>query len=142
MPGQNEQAACIFCRLAEREREFFAYQDERVVVFPVLHPRAAGHLVVAPREHYRNASDLPEDLAGHVMAVGARMGQLLRRELGCTGILLAMNNEPPGQVVFHAHLHVIPRREGDFLDGEKPPEADRSELRALAARLRAALASG
>ena len=140
MPTPKTDSNCLFCRLAGGQaREFFVHADAEAVVFPVLHPRAEGHLIVVPRAHYRNAFDLPEALAGRLLTVGGRMGQLLRAELGCPGILLAMNCEPPGQDIMHAHLHIIPRYPDDDLDLAKPPEADRAALRTLAARLRNAL---
>ncbi|MBI3909561.1 MAG: HIT family protein [Armatimonadetes bacterium] len=133
---------CLFCRLADQEGAANrVYEDEHVVAFPALHPLNPGHLVLIPRAHIRNAYALNKDLAGHMIAVGARLAALVAREFGYPGTSLAINNEAPGQRIFHAHLHIIPRRPGDRLDLSSPPEADRNELAEVARRLRQALAA-
>ena len=133
---------CLFCRLTRAPDEYRAnhvYADERVVAWPVLHPVNPGHLIVVPREHVRNAYNLPPDLAGHMVAVAARLGQVAAREFGFESTSLLLNNEAPAQSVFHAHLHAIPRSVGDALYTHEP-QASPEALADHAARLRAALA--
>lgn len=73
---------CLFCRLASQEGAANrVFEDDRVVAFPVLHPENAGHLVVVPKAHVRNAYDLEPDLAERMLSVGARLGALVVREL-------------------------------------------------------------
>jgi diadenosine tetraphosphate (Ap4A) HIT family hydrolase len=91
------------------------YGDQRVVVFMDIQPVVRGHLLVVPREHAPSLADLgPED--GAAMFELARRAAAALRESGlrCEGVnLFVADGEAAGQDVFHVHLHVIPRHEGD-----------------------------
>ncbi len=120
---------CIFCRIAAGEiPSATLFEDDRVRVILDLGPAAPGHALVLPKEHHKDATEMPEDLLGHAMAVGARVGAAQMKAMGYEGFNLVQNNgEPAGQSVFHFHLHVIPRRTGDgvlglWRPGESTPE--------------------
>ena len=67
-----------------------------------------------PKEHYRNLYDLDDELASKVLVVAKKMVNRLRDALGCSGYNIVQNNEGvAGQSVFHFHMHLIPRYEGD-----------------------------
>src|SRR5262249_6750478 len=76
-------------------------------------PRAAGHALVLPKAHVRNILDVaPDDLA-HVMKVAQKIARASMQAFGAEGITIQQFNESAGgQVVFHLHVHVIPRRQG------------------------------
>ena len=106
---------CIFCRIAAGEiPSATVYEDEKVRVILDLGPAARGHALVLPKEHFANAVGMPEELLGHAVAVGAKIGAAQMKAFGYDGFNLIQNNgEAAGQSVFHFHLHVIPRRTGD-----------------------------
>ncbi len=110
---------CIFCKVIVGELPSTkVYEDENVFAFLDIKPNNPGHTLVIPRAHYRNIFDTPEDVLAAMTAVGKRLAGAVRTAVNADGINLAVNNEPAaGQIIFHMHLHVIPRFTSD---GFKP----------------------
>jgi histidine triad (HIT) family protein len=116
------------------------YEDERAFAFLDIMPRAPGHTLVIPKAPARNILDVkPDDLA-YVMTVAQKIAQAAVKVFGADGVTLQQFNEPAGgQVVFHLHIHVIPRKDGVPL---KPPASFKEEASVLsdhALKLAAAL---
>src|SRR5215217_7983972 len=116
------------------------YEDERALAFLDIMPRAPGHTLVLPKAPARNLLDVdPADLA-HVMAVAQKVAKAQIKVFGADGITIQQFNESAGgQVVFHLHVHVIPRKTGEAL---KPPASVKEApdvLKQQAATLAAAL---
>jgi histidine triad (HIT) family protein len=119
------------------------YEDDKAFAFLDIMPRAPGHTLVIPKAPARNLLDVaPADLA-HVMAVAQKIARAAQKAFGADGITVQQFNESAGgQVVFHLHVHVIPRHTGVPM---KPPASEMEKPEALAAhaeQLRAALAGG
>ena len=119
------------------------YEDDRAFAFLDIMPRAAGHTLVIPKAPTRNILDVaPDDLA-HVMAVAQRIAKAAMTTFSADGVTIQQFNEPAGgQVVFHLHVHIIPRRDGVQL---KPPASFKEEPAVLAdhaLKLAAALKAG
>jgi histidine triad (HIT) family protein len=117
------------------------YEDERAFAFLDIMPRTPGHTLVIPKAPARNILDIaPDDLA-HVMKVAQKIARAGMKAFAADGITLAQFSEPAGgQVVFHLHVHVMPRKDGLDL---KPPASFKEEPAVLAehaSRLAAALA--
>lgn len=131
---------CIFCKILAGESPVsMVYEDGKVAVFPPLHPVNPGHLLVIPKVHAPYMADLDEDTAMHVMKIAKKMGAVIRKsKYKSEGVnLFLADGEAAEQEVFHFHLHVIPRFEGDdFKFGydlsKHFVEMDRSELDVLA----------
>lgn len=106
---------CIFCKLANGDIPTATlYEDEDFRVILDANPASKGHALIIPKEHYGNLYELPDDLAGKAMILAKKMVMKLTDVLGCDGYNLVQNNgECAGQTVFHYHLHMIPRYEGD-----------------------------
>jgi histidine triad (HIT) family protein len=116
------------------------YEDDRTFAFLDIMPRAPGHTLVIPKAPARNILDVkPDDLA-HVMAVAQKIAQTSMQVFGADGVTVQQFNEPAGgQVVFHLHVHVIPRQQGVPL---KPPASFKEQPSVLsdqALKLAAAL---
>jgi histidine triad (HIT) family protein len=116
------------------------YEDDRVLAFLDIMPRAPGHTLVLPKKPARNLLDVdPDDLA-QVMKVAQKIAIAAKRVFGADGITLQQFSENAGgQVVFHLHVHVIPRHADIAL---KPPASFREETSVLseqALKLTAAL---
>ena len=116
------------------------YEDDRALAFLDIMPRAPGHVLVLPKAPARNLLDVePADLA-HVMQVAQKIAKASMKVFGADGITIQQFNESAGgQVVFHLHVHVIPRHEGAAM---KPPASVKAEPSALsdqALKLAAAL---
>jgi histidine triad (HIT) family protein len=116
------------------------YEDAKTFAFLDIMPRAPGHTLVIPKAPARNILDIqPDDLA-HVIKVTQTIARAAVTAFAADGITLQQFNEPAGgQVVFHLHFHVIPRKIGIAL---KPPASFKEESAVLAdhaQRLAAAL---
>ena len=131
---------CVFCALVAGEREAsVVYEDERLLGFMDLHPVNPGHVLLVPREHATAMADVDEDIGVHVFRIAMRMQQAIRRsDVRCEGInLFVADGEAAFQDVFHFHLHVIPRFEGDpFKIEANWKEAPRPELDRAATSIR------
>jgi len=102
---------CIFCRIAAGEVPAArVLETPGVLAFLDIAPVNYGHTLVIPKAHYQNLLELPDALWTEMGQVCRRVAQALQAALHAQGFNLDMNNfEAAGQVVFHAHLHVIPR---------------------------------
>ena len=91
------------------------FRDDLVTVFMDIHPVNPGHLLVVPNEHASGIDGVPEAAWARMFIVGRRMARALRQSgLRCEGVnLLLANGAAAGQDVFHSHLHVIPRFQGN-----------------------------
>jgi histidine triad (HIT) family protein len=116
------------------------YEDDKAFAFLDIMPRAAGHTLVIPKSPARTFLDIaPDDLA-HLIKVTQTIAKAAVAVFAADGLTIQQFNEPAGgQVVFHLHIHVIPRKAGEPL---KPPASVKEEPAVLvdqALRLAAAL---
>ena len=106
---------CIFCKIANGEiPSATLYEDEDFRVILDLGPAAKGHALILPKEHYPNLYELPDELAEKAVLLAKKMITKMKKALNCDGFNVVQNNgAPAGQTVFHFHMHLIPRYEGD-----------------------------
>ena len=106
---------CIFCKLANGVFPTNSiYEDEDFNVILDLSPATKGHALILPKEHYKNLYELPEETAGKVFKLAKKLATSMTEKLGADGFnIVQNNNEVAGQTVFHFHMHLIPRYEGD-----------------------------
>lgn len=116
------------------------YEDDKVIAFLDIMPRAPGHTLVIPKHPARNLLDVPAEELAHVMRVAQMVANAGMKAFDADGVTVQQFNEPAGgQVVFHLHVHVIPRKEGVAL---KPPASHKEKPEVLeehAAKMKAAL---
>ena len=95
------------------------YEDDKTFAFLDIMPRAPGHALVLPKAPARNLLDVaPDDLAA-VIKLAQKIAKVSVQVFGADGVTIQQFNESAGgQVVFHLHVHVIPRKEGIAM---KPP---------------------
>jgi histidine triad (HIT) family protein len=108
---------CIFCRIAAGQVPAAkVLETPRILAFLDIAPVHYGHTLVIPKDHYETFLELPDDLWLEMGQVSRRVAQALRQVLFARGFNVMMNNfDAAGQVVFHAHVHVIPRFLSDGL---------------------------
>ena len=108
---------CIFCKIIRGEIPCTkVYETHTVLAFLDIAPVNKGHTLVVPKAHYENIWELPASLGAELMAAVQAVGQALKDGLGAGGMNLGMNNGAvAGQLVMHAHWHLIPRFPGDGL---------------------------
>ena len=112
-----EQKNCIFCKIIKGEIPAAkVYEDEDVLSFLDIMPANKGHCLVIPKKHYEALLDIPdEDLSELIKAV-KKVGKALSLSIGNGAYNVVMNNgQEAGQVVQHAHIHIIPRFKNDRL---------------------------
>lgn len=101
-----------------------------------------GNVVVVPNRHVENIYELDRELAAEVHETARRIALAMKDAYGCGGTSTRQHNEPAGdQEVWHYHLHVFPRWDGDDLYRSEYRETTPEERRPYAERLRAALES-
>lgn len=130
---------CIFCKIVAGEVPAQVVdEDEQTVSFMDLNPWTRGHALVIPREHARNVWEIDPEQLADTMKSAQRLAQRMRDRLGADGVNVINSCEPAAwQTVFHFHVHVIPRYEGDPLRlPTTPQEADPDELGKVAGELR------
>lgn len=133
---------CIFCKLANGEIPTNTlYEDDMFRVIFDLSPATKGHALIIPKEHYRNAYDIDENVAAKVFPLASKMANVMTETFGADGFNIIQNNEElAGQTVFHFHMHLIPRYKGDnALKLWKPGESDQEELKKMAEEIQSKL---
>jgi len=105
---------CIFCKIANKEvKADIVEESENFIAFPDANPKVEGHTLIVPKKHFVNLMDMPSNLASEMIDMVKRVAEKKLRE-GAGGFNLVMNNgSEAGQVIMHAHLHILPRRKGD-----------------------------
>jgi histidine triad (HIT) family protein len=118
------------------------YEDDNTFAFLDIMPRAPGHTLVLPKAPARNILDVTRADFMHVMAVAQKLAKAAMKAFEADGVTMQQFNEGAGgQVVFHLHVHIIPRKTGVPM---KPPGSEREQpevLDAQAKKLAAAIAA-
>lgn len=133
---------CIFCKIVSGEiPSETIYENSKFKVIMDIAPANKGHVLILPKEHFDNIYDIDTATAGELFQLAAMTARALKSVLDCDGMNILQNNGTvAGQTVFHFHMHIIPRYEGDtvnvgwkelsYKDGEMEQlrEAIRKEL--------------
>ncbi|MGD9153266.1 MAG: histidine triad nucleotide-binding protein [Gammaproteobacteria bacterium] len=101
---------CLFCKIAKGEIPAnIIYQDDLVLAFDDIHPKAPVHKLIIPRKHIATLNDLEtedNDLIGHMTQIAKKLAKKFKVDK--SGYRVLMNcNENAGQVVFHIHMHLL-----------------------------------
>jgi histidine triad (HIT) family protein len=121
---------CIFCKiLAGEVPAKIVDEDERTVAFMDIAPATRGHALVVPRTHVPDLLTVSGDDLAAVIVASQRLARRIKERLGADGVnLLNSCGGAAWQTVFHFHMHVIPRYEGDplrlpWIPAQGDPEA-------------------
>ena len=126
----KEGEGCPFCEIVQRDDEDAreVYRDEHVVAFFPTEPAVLGHTMVEPREHVPDIWSLSEETASHLAWATVRLAGAVRGAVEPEGLnIIQSNGEAATQTVFHLHVHLVPRWEGDAMGPIWPEETDYSE---------------
>ena len=106
---------CILCKIAGGEIPAATlYEDENFRVILDLGPASKGHALILPKAHAANIYEISDELAAKAMILAKKMARVMTGALHCDGFNIVQNNgECAGQTVFHFHMHLIPRYNGD-----------------------------
>ena len=135
-------ANCIFCKIVAGQIPCFKLlEDDKTIAFMDINPVNPGHSLSVAKGHWPTVDVIPTDVLAAVAATAQKVAKAVIGELKPNGVNLLQANGPgAAQSVFHFHVHVLPRRNGDGLAMNRTPKpGDRDALAAMAERLRRAL---
>ena len=136
---------CIFCDIVHGAAEVsVCYEDTDAIAFMDIQPVNAGHVLVVSRQHFEGFLDLPRELGTNLFDIAMQLAPAIRKVSGADGMnVVVSSGTSAGQDVYHFHIHLIPRRQGDGFDVRLPfansQMPDRTVLDMVAARIIAAL---
>ena len=131
--------SCIFCKTVQRKAPAsLIYEDKYVMAFLDIKPLNEGHTLVIPKVHYETIYEVPDEEVAHLYRIVKKVALAVKKGVNAEGISITQHNErAAGQDVFHVHVHVIPRYEGQKLPRfEDIPEANRLKLDQVAEKIR------
>ena len=131
--------SCIFCKIVVKQAPAsIIYEDSLVIAFLDIRPLSRGHTLVTPKAHYDDIFDIPEDLLKQVHAKSQRISPAIKKATKANGIsIIQQNGKAAGQDIFHLHVHVVPRFEGQKLPRSSDlQEVKRSELDFMAEEIK------
>lgn len=137
---------CVFCKIIAGDIPCFkVYEDEHTMAFMDINPANRGHVLAIPRKHEPNLMDSTDETLAVTIAAARRVARAVQAAVEPDGINLVQANGPgAAQSVFHLHLHVIPRFEGDDLKlnwGVPPKSGDMDEIKAVSETIAAHMES-
>jgi histidine triad (HIT) family protein len=101
---------CIFCKIAAGQIPAEKiYEDDKVVAFLDIHPKAPGHTLLIPKAHYQWFQDMPDDLYGDLFRAAKKIALDLKKKYAADYIRVGI----VGTDIPHAHIHLIPQRLGE-----------------------------
>jgi histidine triad (HIT) family protein len=100
-------------------------------------PRTEGHALVVTKEKARDLFDIKPEALGKLMAVVQKLAPKIKEAVGADGVLIQQfNGAAAGQTVFHLHIHIVPRNEGEALKPHAGKMEDQAKLAATAEKIR------
>ncbi len=132
---------CIFCAIVRGDAPCHKiHEDELTMTFLDLFPVARGHTLIVPREHCDNLYEARPEALSRVATNSIRFANAIKSTLAPDGLsVFQLNGAAAGQTVFHYHMHLIPRKEGDTLAIHSRIRGSDSDLTTVATLLRAEL---
>ncbi len=130
---------CLFCKIIAGEIPCFnLFENDETLAFMDINPANEGHALVIPKEHSRDVHAVSDAAITATVTTAKKIAAAIDKTLNPDGLnLLQCNGPAAAQSVFHFHMHVLPRREGDELKlnwGLRPGDMD--AIGALAERIR------
>ena len=131
--------SCIFCKIVRKQAPAsIIYEDETVIVFLDIRPLNIGHTLVIPKKHYVDIFDIPENQLSQVHKVAKQVSLAVKKATNADGIsIIQQNGKAAAQDIFHLHVHVVPRFEGQKLPSFSAlREVERGKLEVMAKKIK------
>lgn len=135
-------AECVFCRIVAKQiPATVVHEDEHTLAFMDIGQVNPGHVLVAVKQHAENIFALDEARAAAAFGAAARVSRAIREAFAPQGLsVYQANGSAAGQTVFHFHIHLVPRHEGDGMQLTWPVKnPPREKLAQYAEKIRAKL---
>ncbi|MFW5853459.1 MAG: HIT family protein [Patescibacteria group bacterium] len=112
---KNQEADCLFCKIISQEVPAeIVWSNDNWLAFLDIHPINPGHTLLVPKSHFKNFFTLPENLLSEIGPLASNLGQTITKAVKADGFNLGINNDPAaGQIIFHTHIHLMPRFDND-----------------------------
>ncbi len=125
---------CIFCKIVAGEiPSHKVYEDDVVLAFLDINPVNPGHTLVIPKAHHRDLLDMPPEFGAKIMNAIQKIAPAVLKGVGADSFNLGVNNGAgAGQIVFHAHFHIMPRLPNDKHQLWHGAQASQDELAKVA----------
>lgn len=106
---------CLFCNIISGAiPSYKIFENEYTFAFLDINPINKGHTLVIPKNHAENIMTIRKEDFSEVMETVRMLTPLIQRAVEADGINIVINNGPAaGQIIFHSHVHIIPRFEND-----------------------------
>jgi histidine triad (HIT) family protein len=131
--------SCIFCKIVRKEvPASIICEDNQVMVFLDIRPLSEGHALVIPKSHHETIFDVPDEILAQVHKAVKHVAVAVKNGTQADGIsIIQQNGRAANQDIFHLHVHVIPRFEGQKLPHfSELTVANREKLDHMAAKIR------
>ena len=133
---------CIFCKIIKKEIPAEKiYEEKNVLAFLDIKPINTGHILVIPKKHFKNIYEIPDKDFCDLTKVVKKLSSIIKKATKADGINIGINNdEAAGQVIFHSHIHIIPRFKNDGLKHWKGKERyEKGEMEKVLKKIKKAL---
>lgn len=134
----HTDSSCIFCKIIQGDLPSHkVYEDENYFAFLDIHPISTGHTLVVPKHHAQDIlHSSPEDRKG-LLEVVAKIAPSILKAVNVHAFNTGINTgKDSGQIIFHTHVHIIPRKAKDGLSDWKNVSQTHEELSSIAERIR------
>lgn len=137
----NHNEDCVFCKIIDGSIPAYkVYEDDETLAFLDIRPNNLGQTLVIPKDHTENIYTISPETLCRVTLTVQKVAVAIRNGSDVDGINIIMNNEPAaGQVIFHAHIHVIPRLNDDGLTFWPSKEYKEGEMEIYRDKIKAEL---
>lgn len=105
---------CVFCQIVQKKLPAsIVYEDDTVLAFLDIRPVNEGHTLVIPKQHFEGILDIPEELNAYVNKIVKRVAVAVKKATSADGLsIIQQNGRAANQDIFHLHVHIIPKFEG------------------------------
>ncbi|MFH1522786.1 MAG: HIT family protein [Patescibacteria group bacterium] len=127
---------CIFCKISKGKIPCYkVYEDDDVLAFLEISPVNKGHCLVIPKEHFETVFEIPDEILKKLVVAVKKVSNKVKQALNCEKVILAVW----GEDVSHAHMHIIPRYEGDGMEFWKQGKYEEREAEQILEKIKSNL---
>ena len=133
----------IFTKIIKREIPAeIIYEDDEFISFLDIKTTNEGHSLVVPKNVYENYFDMPDEMVEKFAVLIKKIAPRIKEAVSADGVNLIMNNgKEAGQIIFHAHMHIIPRFSGDGFSHWPGKDMTPEELKKTAEKIKKVLSN-
>lgn len=129
---------CVFCKIIKGEIPCYKiFEDEKTLAFLDISKDAVGHTLVVPKKHVESLVEISEEVLNQTMKIAQKISKHYIENCGFDGVQIINNcGSSAGQSVMHFHIHVIPRKKDDGLNGWSYNKSFEMDLEKIAKKLK------